>query len=99
MSPGDRVDDLVIEAPFAQELAESLRDAWRVSGRRSGARLIQQAIDPLVQEATAPFANRLLGHPQLAVHLRLRVASRGAQSYAHPQRQRLGSRRPPCQRS
>jgi len=34
------------------------------SPRRARSRLIQQTIEPFVQKASAPFANRLLGHAQ-----------------------------------
>src|SRR5260370_10515221 len=71
------------------------------SPRRARSRLIQQTIEPFVQKATAPLANRLLGHAQALRHRCIRFPLGTHQNDACALRQclaRLRSPRPLLQR-
>src|SRR5450759_1383436 len=71
------------------------------SARRARSRLIQQTIEPFGQKATAPLANRLLGHAQALCHRCIRFPLGTRQNEACALRQclaRLRSPRPLLQR-
>ena len=57
--------------------------------RRPGARFIQQPVQPPLHKALAPFADRLVGQPELLRHGRVGLARRALQNNARALGQRL----------
>ena len=63
--------------------------------RRPGARFIQQPVQPPLHKALAPFADRLVGQPELLRHGRVGLARRALQNNARALGQRLRTLRSP----
>lgn len=70
-----------------------LRIADRARG--AGARVIEQPVQSLGQEPTAPLPHRLLRHAQLPGDARVRLIRGASENDPRALRERLGRRRPP----